>query len=382
MEEVLGWFCLVTTGVGLTVGVGAFLYNRFYSLERRLQDQENRVKNLEDRLRDLRIQPVAETPPESTVELPPVIEPLPEIPKEAKPETMGPWRPSATPEVAAAEGLPTLPELDPMPEMALESEVDKIELPVLDSPPIPEPEPEPVDETFTEEAKGSGGWEMKLGTVWLVRVGVLAFLVFLVLLGQYGYKQVDANIRPWLNMSLLYLFSFGLMMVGLFLHKRFEKLKDYSEVLTGGGMAAVYFSTFALYAVEDTKILGLIKNPLLAGLLLGAWAVFIIIFATHKRSEIMAMFALAGAYFASYMPLIYDSSGVNIWFTFASNIMLAVAATFFVIKNRWANLSFLALLTTYAGFAYWRFKHPVDSPSDYWQDAIFLGVYWIVACFY
>jgi hypothetical protein len=41
--------------------------------------------------------------------------------------------------------------------------------------------------------------------VWLVRVGVLAFLVFLVLLGQYGYKQVDVNIRPWVNMSLLYL---------------------------------------------------------------------------------------------------------------------------------------------------------------------------------
>ena len=205
MEEVLGWFCLVTTGVGLTVGVGAFLYNRFYSLESRLQAQENRVKTLEDRLRDLSIQPIVETPPESTVELPPVIEPLPEIPKEAKPETIGPWRPSATPEVAAtaqtmeavpAEGLPNLPELDPLAEAALESQPEKIELPVLDSPPTVEPKPEPVDETFTEEAKGSGGWEMKLGTVWLVRVGVLAFLVFLVLLGQYGYKQVDVNIRP------------------------------------------------------------------------------------------------------------------------------------------------------------------------------------------
>ena len=148
MEEVLGWFCLVTTGVGLTVGVGAFLYNRFYSLESRLQAQENRVKNLEDHLQNLIIQSVAETPPEPIVELPPVIEPLPEIPKEAKPETIGAWRPPATPKVAApaqtmetvpAEGLPTLPELDPPPRAALESEAEKIDLPVLDSPPIPEP---------------------------------------------------------------------------------------------------------------------------------------------------------------------------------------------------------------------------------------------------
>ncbi len=382
----MGWFCLIITGVGLAIGIGAFFFSRFYALERRLQTQENRIKTLEDNLRDLRVQPVVEMSSECVEGLPPVLEPLPEIPKEARAETMEPPRGQPTiPEVAATsqvmesalpKDLPTLPKLNPL------SEPEEIEMPALDNPPIVEPELESLEETYKHDhyigVKGNGGWEMKLGTVWLVRVGVLAFLVFLVLLGQHGYKQVDVNIRPYLNASMLYLASFVLMAVGLFLHRRFRKLEDYSEVLTGGGMAAVYFSTFALYRVKNKEILGLIDNPLLAGILLGAWAIFIIIFATRKRSEIMAMFALAGAYFASYMPLIYDSSGDNIWFTFASNIMLAVAATFFVIKNRWANLSFLALVSSYFGLGYWRFVHPAGIESSFEQDALFIGVYWII----
>ena len=122
----------------------------------------------------------------------------------------------------------------------------------------------------------------------------------------------------------------------------------------------------------------MIPTPILAGELLAAWAIFIIWFATKKKSEVMAMFAVAGAYYASYMPSIYDPAGSDVRFIFASNIALAVASTFFLIRNRWAHLSFLSLLTTYVGFAYWRFKHPVADSAIFQEGAIFLGVYWII----
>jgi hypothetical protein len=239
-------------------------------------------------------------------------------------------------------------------------------------------EPEPVAANVTDETESGASLEVKFGKVWLVRIGVVLVLTGLVVLANLGYQGLNPEIRPYINATLLYLVSFGMMAAGLFLHQRFEFLKNFSEVLTGGGMAAVYFSTYALYFIKDPKILGLIKEPIVASVLLGAWAIFIIVFATRKRSETMAMFAVAGAYYASYVPLINDPNSASIWFTFASNIALALAATFFVIKNRWANLSFLALLTTYAGFAYWRFQHAVDGSSDFWQDALFLGVYWVI----
>ena len=371
------WICLLLV-VGIII---VFLFSRINSLENRMQSLEGRSFAREN--------------------LPPVISSLPEIPEELNPpvlETGEPVvskplhyptdpAPSAAEPAAGTVGTPIhLPALPKIPEQTVEPQPEKIDLPVLDSPPIVELEPEPVPAMEThpqelpevEELKTADSLEIKLGKVWFVRVGVVLVLTSLVYLAQMGYQGIDEAVRPYVNASLLYLVSFGLMAAGLFLHKRFKFLENFSEVLTGGGMAAVYFSTFALYAVEDTKILGLIKTPIHAGVLLAAWAIFIIWFATKKRSEVMAMFAVAGAYYASYVPLIYDTTGSQVWFTFASNIALAIAATFFVIRNRWANLSFLALLTTYVGFAYWRFKHPVGDTATFQEGAIFLGVYWII----
>ena len=376
----MAWFCLLLVVLLVAGTIIVVLFSRINSLENRIQTQEGRTFALEN--------------------LPPGISSLPEIPEELKPpvlETGEPVvnkplhyptdpAPPATEPAAGTVGTPIhLPQLPQLPEQTPEPQPVKIELPILDSPPVVKPEPEPVPAVETQpqeipkvdELKTADSLEIKLGKVWFVRVGVVMVLTGLVYLAQMGYKGIDEAVRPYVNASLLYLVSFGLMMAGLFLHKRFEFLKNFSEVLTGGGMAAVYFSTFALYRVE-APILGLIKTPMYAGVLLAAWAIFIIWFATKKRSEVMAMFAVAGAYYASYVPLIYDTTGSQVWFTFASNIALAIAATFFVIRNRWANLSFLALLTTYVGFAYWRFKHPVGDTATFQEGAIFLGVYWII----
>ena len=319
------WFCILLVVLLVAGIIIVVLFSRINSLENRIQSQEGRTIAPED--------------------LPPVISSTHEIPEEAKPpvlETEGPtvsktpqyqkgYTPSATGPAAGKSGSPThLPQL---PEQTPETQPETIELPVLASPPTIEPEPVPssVEESYLQESPAAeapqtaGSLEMKLGKVWFVRVGVVMVLTGLVYLAQMGYQGIDEAVRPYVNASLLYLVSFGLMAAGLFLHKRFEFLKNFSEVLTGGGMAAVYFSTFALYAVKKENVLGLIKDPLLAGVLLAAWAIFIIWFATKKRSEVMAMFAVAGAYYASYVPLIYDTTGSQVWFTFASNIALAIA---------------------------------------------------------
>jgi len=360
--NLLFWFAVIVVGGGVGIGGLIWLTARLRTLDRRLKEQETRSLDLERQLNQFRTETTVNQVVQPIEEAPPILEPepvepwqLPEMPPDAHVELP----PLLATETADPEPVPADPE--PIPAETIETI-----------------EPAPSEPKPTAASAGSEGWEWKLGTVWLVRIGVIAFLIFLVLLGRYGYQEVSPEVRPYLNAGLLYLASFGMMGAGLFLHRRFEWLKDYSEVLTGGGMAAVYFSTFALYRVRNDEILGLIDSPVLAGVLLGAWAVFIIVFATRKESEIMAMFALAGAYFASYIPVIYDSTGVNIWFTFGSNVLLAVAAGWFVIRNRWANLSFFALLASYAGFAYWRFTHPAGAEAAFLQDALFLGVYWLI----
>ena len=198
--------------------------------------------------------------------------------------------------------------------------------------------------------------EERVGKVWLVRVGVVLVLTGLAYLANMGYVGLrdsaeHKHLIPYINAALLYHVSFG--------------------------MAAVYFSTHALHFV-DAPVLGLVSSPVAAGAMLAAWAAFIIVLATRQHSELMAMFAVAGAYYASYVPLIHNPEAGNVTFIFASNIALGIAAVFFVLRNRWANLSFLALVTSYVVFAYWRFQHAVGGTMEFWQDSLFLIVYWLI----
>ncbi len=363
------WICLCST-VLLVVGLIAIatrstsansvrhLSQRVVTLETQSREQTQQIEMLRQQMGGtegfsapiFQVIPTAPAKAELS-DLPPVLVATASATPEQPP---APVAPSPMPDpipstVQPKKPLPTLPEIDPAPE------------------PIPVP----------PAAPDKGSIELQIGKVWLVRLGVLMVLTGLVYLARMGYEGISDSVRPYINASLLYAVSFGMLTAGLWLHRRFESLKNYSEVLTGGGFAAVYFSTYALYFVER-PYLGLIGSPVLAGVLLAAWAIFIVVVATRRRSEVMAMFAIAGAYYASYVPLIHDTTGAHVGFTLLSNVALAIAATVFVIRNRWANLPFLSLVTTFAGFGYWRFMHPAGIDAGFWNGAGFLTAYWII----
>ena len=379
-----GYICLMVL-MALVFGVPLII------LSNRVSTLDFRIRSLEGLIANLSPAPQTAEAPERAKrdDMPPVIsKPTPPL---AKPELEPPLATESAPVDSVEPMEKSEPASDPipvLPDMADQPDVSDLPEPVAAhtavtpadaEPSVIEPATaqttEPLESQEPEAAKDS--FELEVGKVWFVRVGVVLVLTGLVFLAKMGYKNISDHIRPYLNASLLYLISFGMMGAGLFLRERFAVLKNYSEVLTGGGMAAVYFSTYALYFVK-APVLGLIGSPTLAGVLLAAWAIFIIWFATRKESEVMAMFAVAGAYYASYVPLIHAPSETNIWFTFASNMALAITATVFMVRNRWANLSFLALITTYAGFIFWRFQTAVQGEGEFAQDALFLGLYWLV----
>ena len=187
------WFCLLLVVLLVAGTIIVVLFYRINSLETRIQTQEGRSFAREN--------------------LPPVISSLPEIPEELNPPVLEAGEPTVSkplqyqkdrtpPAVAPAAGkvgTPIhLPELSQLPEQTPESQPEKIDLPVLDSPPIPEPEPEPVPAVETHpqeipkvgELKTADSLEIKLGKVWFVRVGVVMVLTGLVYLAQMGYKRI------------------------------------------------------------------------------------------------------------------------------------------------------------------------------------------------
>jgi hypothetical protein len=144
-------------------------------------------------------------------------------------------------------------------------------------------------------------------------------------------------------------------------------------VLFAGGLAAVYFTTYAAHHIEQLRI---IASPGLDGALLLAWAAFMVWVADRKKSEVLALFAVGLAYYTSIITRV----GL---FTLYSNLVLTAAAVFFLVRNRWAVLTVASLIATYAGYAFWRFFNGSEwqwaSPEQgLWTGTYFLISYWVL----
>lgn len=216
-------------------------------------------------------------------------------------------------------------------------------VPVLESRPGSGPSPDGSEAASTSTAPAS--FEMKLGTYWLVRIGIVMVLTAMVFFGNYAYHRVIVNLGPLGKVALMYAGCGVLLGLGAWWQRRQEALKNYAQVLFAGGLAGVYFTTYAAHHIENLRV---IQSGVLDGILLLAWAGFMVWLADRRKSESLAVFAIGLAYYSS----IITNVGL---FTLYSNLVLTAAAVFFFVRNRWAALSFVSLLATYGGYAYWRF---------------------------
>src|SRR5262245_30179039 len=220
-------------------------------------------------------------------------------------------------------------------------------------------------------------FEMRLGKYWFVRVGVIMVLTALGFAAKLAYERHLLKLGPAGKIGLLYSIGAAMLGTGTCLQRRREKdaVKNFGQVLIAGGLAAVYFTTYAAHYFTPLQV---IASPTLAGFLLFGWACFIVWLAERKKSEVLGFFAVALAYYTSIISPIAR-------FTLYSNLILTVAAVFFLVRNRWAGVSFLSLAATYLSYAYWRFYHDGQllwrwnlDPRDFWTGNLFLLGYWII----
>lgn len=324
---------------------------------------------------------------------PPPLEPAPtlaEIPVELRP-----W-----PEVVAM--MATQDEL-----VALETEVKSVAVPpsmppALPAPPsfvppppapvvpaymkleAPSPEPNRLAPEPQQTALAANptpptppqSFELRLGTYWFVRAGVVILLTGFVFLANLAYREWITQMGPAGKLSLLYLGSGALLGAGVWLQRKAAQasLNNFAHVLLAGGLGAVYFTTYAAHHYEPLRI---IESAALDGTLLLAWAGFIVWLADRKKSETLALFALGLGYYTAVVTRVGT-------FTLYSNLVLTIATVFFLVRNRWAQLTLAGLVASYSGFAFWRFFHDghwlLDAPRENLLLATaLLAGYWV--CF-
>src|SRR5262249_17375811 len=109
------------------------------------------------------------------------------------------------------------------------------------------PRPQPPQRSF----------EMRLGTYWLVRIGIVMVLTSLVFFGNYAYQNFIVRLGAGGKVTLLYMASAALLGAGTWWQRKATKeaLKNYAQVLFAGGLAGVYFTTYAAHHFDHLRVI-------------------------------------------------------------------------------------------------------------------------------
>ncbi|HOW42378.1 MAG TPA: DUF2339 domain-containing protein [Candidatus Omnitrophota bacterium] len=253
---------------------------------------------------------------------------------------------------------------------------EKIEPPVAE--PLPAVEPLSAAEPFPPaQSKATSAQqpdiETDLGKFWLNKIGIIVFSLGVAFLLTYAF----AHVGPLAKIIFGYLIAVGLFTAGAKLEVR-EKFSNYGRVLLGGAWAIAYFTTYAMYHFEASKIL---YNQPLELILLAVVALGIIAHSLKYKSESLTGIALFIGYVTSVIGDVAPFTLINAGF-------LALICLFLVYKMQWIRFIFVGIVLTYLVHFAWVVKQIVASfvPVGtldvqnvfFLFDAGFLSIYWVL----
>ena len=197
----------------------------------------------------------------------------------------------------------------------------------------------PVRAYTASPKKERRAWEEFIGTNLLNKVGI-AVLVLGIGFGT-KYSIDNALINPLTRIILGYLS--GTILIGLALRLRTSH-SGFSAVLLSGGMAVLYFITFAAHSFY-----GLIPQ-VHAFVLMVMFTVFTVFASVRYNLEVISIIGLVGAY--AVPILLSDGSGrVVVLFSYISIINAGILVLSF--KKYWKRLFYLSFILTWLTFASW-----------------------------
>ncbi|MEO8661367.1 MAG: DUF2339 domain-containing protein [Bryobacteraceae bacterium] len=236
-------------------------------------------------------------------------------------------------------------------------------LPVPKAIPVPEPEPisvaAPAEATYQPVAADAADttmddWETRIGGNWLNKLGVLIVVVGIALFVAYSFTQMGPPGRVAIG------FGAGAVMIaaGWWLERR-EQTRMFGRGLTAGGWAAIYFTAYAMHAIEAARI---VDNPIAGFVLLIAAATGLVLYSLRYGSETVT----GVAYFAAFAALLLAPRTA---ITLPASLPLAGSLLFVAWQWRWTRLALAGTAFTYLAFAM------AAPPKEMW---VVLACYWLM----
>ncbi len=191
-------------------------------------------------------------------------------------------------------------------------------------------------------------WEQILGGSWLARIGVLALIVGIAFFLKFAFDN------DWIGPTGRIILGIvaGLVMLGLGYYWQ-KKYPILTQVLSGGGIAVLYLSIFASFAIYD-----LVHIYVAVGFLLLVSAASALL-ALYYNSMSLAIIGILGAFAAPFilgafgeMGLDSDAAGKAVQllvYVIVVDIGVLILSTF----RNWRWFTLLALVCSLIAFAMW-----------------------------
>ena len=201
-----------------------------------------------------------------------------------------------------------------------------------------------------------------IGTNLLNKIGI----IILVLGISYGVKySIDHNlINPITRIILGYMAGLAMILVAFKLKANY---KTFSAVILSGGMASMYFITYAAY-----DFYALLPQALAFAMMV-LFTAFTVYASLQYDQKVIAIIGLVGAYGVPF--LLSDGSGkVVILFSYISIVNFGILALAF--RKAWKQLYFIAFGLTWLIFAAWYWDQFVVD-QHLWTSLIFSAIFFV-----
>lgn len=207
--------------------------------------------------------------------------------------------------------------------------------------------------------------ELRIGQVWPVRIGVLLLFTGFVLLANYAWEHYISQLGALPRLIMLTVLATGGVIVGEIMRRR-PNLGTFGEVITAGGLAALYYCAFAAHHVARLRV---IDSDGLGATLLTVTGLAILGYGVWRRASLMCSFALLLSFYGTTtQPVVLPAM--------ISALIVAVAGALISIRYRWKSLGVVGVLGAYASFIVWQgMAYHTEAFS---LGAWFLCAYWIL----
>lgn len=205
--------------------------------------------------------------------------------------------------------------------------------------------------------------EFRFGQKWLLIIGIVTVIFGVAFFLKYSFER--GWIGPAGRVSLAYLWGLVFLMAGHLIRKK--QLPSFGLSIYGGGIAILYFATYAAFQIYRLLPQGLSFSIMVL--------ITILACATAMVYEIQAL-AILGLIGGFLTPILMSTGQDNyvVLFTYMTILNVGILAVSF--RKRWATLQGLGFVVTYLLYTLWYVER--YTPQKFWAAVLFLNGFYII----